>query len=250
MKELKLRRMTEIYRDEARMAAEGKLDYTEYLHRLLEEEYLSMVERSVNQRIKRAGFPQIKTVDGYDFTYQPQLNDKRIRRLCTLDFLDEAVNVLFVGPAGVGKTHLSIGLGIKACQMRKRVQFYNAQDLLEHLVRSKLMGTLGKELQRLSRLDLLVIDELGYMNVNHENAVLFFQLIAQRYEKGSIILTTNRPFEEWGQVFEDQVVATAILDRLLHHSELFYITGKSYRTRQYDSVDVVRIDERGEESCP
>ncbi len=233
MNELKLKRMIEIYREEAKRAAEGNLDYAEYLQRLLEEEYLSMIERSVNQRLKRSGFPWVKTVEEYDFTYQPQLNEKRIRRLCTLDYLDEAINPIFVGPSGVGKTHLSIGLGVKACQKRLRVQFYSAQSLAETLARAKLMGVLGKELQRLGRLDLLIIDELGYMSLTKESAVLLFQLITRRYEHGSIILTTNRPFEEWGAIFNDTILATAILDRLLHHSEVFYITGKSYRLKGF-----------------
>jgi len=244
MKELNLKRMREIYQEEAKKAAESRMDYVDYLSRLLEEEYISMTERSVNQRIKRAGFPWIKTIEEYEFTCQPQLNEKRIRRLCSLDFLEEAVNPIFIGPAGVGKTHLSIGFGIKACQMRKRVMFYSAQTLIEELAKAKLTGTLGNELMRLGRLDLLIIDEMGYMNINREGALLFFQLIARRYEKGSIVLNTNRPFEEWGRIFEDNVIATAILDRLLHHSELFYITGKSYRLKKFNPKcpdDVARM---------
>ena len=139
--ELKLHRMLEIYREEAHRAAEGNLDYAEYLHRVVEEEYLSFLARSVNQRINRSGFPWVKTIEEYDFSYQPDLNDKRIRRLCTLDYLTDAVNPIFVGPSGVGKTHLSIGLGVKACQKRLRVQFYTASDLVESLARSQLMGT-------------------------------------------------------------------------------------------------------------
>jgi DNA replication protein DnaC len=127
--ELKLKRIPEIYKEEAKMAAEKKLDYTEYLSNLIEKEYQGMIERSVNQRIRRAGFPCIKTIDGYDFTYQPQLNEKQIRNLNTLEYLDKAINIIFVGPPGIGKSHLSIGLAIKACEKRKRVLFYTAQEL-------------------------------------------------------------------------------------------------------------------------
>src|SRR5450756_2163869 len=122
--ELKLKRIPEIYKKEAKIAAEKKLDYTEYLSGLIEKEYQGMIERSVNQRIRRAGFPCIKTIEGYDFTHQPQLNEKLIRNLNTLEYLDNAINIIFVGPPGIGKSHLSIGLAIKACEKRKRVQFY------------------------------------------------------------------------------------------------------------------------------
>jgi len=236
MKELKLKRMPEMYLTEAKRAAEGHLDYTDYLSRLLEEEYHSMVERSVNQRVNKAGFPWVKTVEEYDFIFQPELNEKLIWNLCTNEYLTTATNLLFVGPAGVGKTHLSVGLGIKACETRKRVMFYSAQDLVDELAREQLVGHLGKFLSKLGRIDLLIIDELGYMDLSKESAILLFQLIARRYEKGSIILTTNRPFEEWGMIFDDKVVATAILDRLLHHSEVLYITGKSYRMKKHGSV--------------
>jgi DNA replication protein DnaC len=236
--ELKLKRIPEIYKKEAKIAAEKKIDYTEYLSGLIEKEYQGMIERSVNQRIRRAGFPCIKTIEGYDFTHQPQLNEKLIRNLNTLEYLDNAINIIFVGPPGIGKSHLSIGLGIKACERRKRVQFYTAQELVDDLAKAKLMGYLGRELSKLGRIDLLVLDELGYMDMTKDSANLFFQLVSKRYERGSIILNTNRPFEEWGSLFKDNIVATAILDRLLHHSHVFYFTGKSYRLKKHDSKNV------------
>ena len=238
MDELNLKCIPKIYQDEAIKAAENNLDYAEYLSKLVEEEYTGMIERSINHRIKTAGFPRLSRIEEYDFTCQPELNEKLIRNLCILDFLNNAMNVLFVGPAGVGKTHLSIGLGVKACQKRKRVLFYTAQELLEDLTKAKLMGKLGKELSRLGRLDLLIIDELGYMDINRESAALLFQVISRRYEHGSIIITTNKPFEEWGTLFKDTALATTILDRLLHHSYVFYITGKSYRLKQFDSIEL------------
>ncbi|MEA3293964.1 MAG: IS21-like element helper ATPase IstB [Euryarchaeota archaeon] len=178
------------------------------------------------------------TIDGYDFTYQPQLNEKQIRNLTTLEYLDKAINIISVGPPGIGKSHLSIGLAIKACEKRKRVLFYTAQELVDDLAKAKLMGHLGRELSKLGRIDLLVLDELGYMDLTKDSATLFFQLVSRRYERGSIILNTNRPFEEWGSLFKDNIIATAILDRLLHHSLVLYITGKSYRLKNHNSRNV------------
>ena len=181
------------------------------------------------------GFFCIKTIDGYDFIYQSELNEKLIWNLSTLEYLDKAINIIFIGPPGIGKSHLSIGLAIKACERRKRVMFYTAQELVDDLAKAKLMGHLGRELSKLGRIDLLVLDELGYMDLTKDSATLFFQLVSRRYERGSIILNTNRPFEEWGSLFKDNIIATAILDRLLHHSHVFYITGKSYRLKRHNS---------------
>ncbi len=230
---LKLRQIQSLYQSEARRAALEELDYIEYLSRLIEVEHAAMVERSVKYRLGRAGFPVVKHLEAYDFRCQPSLNASLLRRLARLDFLDDAMNVIFVGPAGVGKTHLAIALGVKGCQARKRVQFYTAQDLVESLAKAKFMGTLAKEYRRLGRLDLLIIDELGYLTFTSESAQLFFHVIRRRYERGSVILTTNRPFEEWGEMFPDTVVASALLDRLLHHSFVFYVTGESYRLQAH-----------------
>jgi DNA replication protein DnaC len=156
----------------------------------------NFIERSVNQRIRQAGFPCLKTIDGYDFTYHPQLNEKQIRNLNTLEYLDKAINIIFVGPPGIGKSHLSISLAIKACEKRKRIMFYTAQELVDDLAKAKLIGHLGRELSKLGRIDLLVWDELGYMDLTKDSATLFFQLVSRRYERGSITLNTNRPFEE------------------------------------------------------
>ena len=235
--ELKLRIIPDVYMEEAKKAAKKKIDYTEYLSDLMELEYQGMIERSVNQRIRRAGFPSLKTIEGYDFTCQPELNEKLIRNLDTMEYLDKAINIIFVGPPGVGKSHLSIGIAIKACERRKRVLFYTAQELVDDLAKAKMMGRLGRELSKLGRVDLLVLDELGYMDLTKDSATLFFQLVSRRYERGSIILNTNRPFEEWSSIFKDNIIATAILDRLLHHSHVFYITGDSYRLKKHNATN-------------
>ena len=142
-----------------------------------------------------------------------------------------AQGILFLGPPGVGKTHLSIALGLKACEKRKRVLFVCANELIDQLIVARVNGSMGKKLQMLSRLDLLIIDELGYLPINKEGANLFFQLISRRYEKGSVIISSNKPFDEWADIFCDDVIAAAILDRLLHHCHIIVINGPSYRTR-------------------
>ncbi len=159
------------------------------------------------------------------------INEKLIRELASLNFLEEAKNILFVGAPGVGKTHLAISIGIKAIQGRKRVMFFTAEELTLQLASAEVSGNLNRTLENLSRVDLIIIDELGYLSLTKQTAKLFFQLISKRYESGSIIITTNKPFEEWGEIFNDDIVASAILDRLLHHSYPFLINGKSFRMK-------------------
>jgi DNA replication protein DnaC len=173
----------------------------------------------------------LKTLEEFNFNCQPSLNPKEVNRLGSLEFIEKKENLLFLGPPGVGKSHLSVALGIKACMAKYRVVFVSTQKLLEELMLSLKEGTLTEKLLYYSRLNLLIIDELGYMPVSKEQANLLFQLISIRYEKGSIILTSNYNFDEWGEVFQDHVAAAAIIDRLVHHARIFYITGTSYRIR-------------------
>lgn len=237
MKTLLLPRMQEIYLQEAENAANTRSGYQDYLFRLLEQEVLSKIDRSVNAKTQRAGFPQIKRLEEFDFSFQPKINEHLLRELASLEFLNTAKNVLFIGAPGVGKTHLAIALGIKATQARKRVLFFTAEQLTQTLAADEVAGRLGALLDHLTRIDLLIIDELGYLSLSKQTAKLFFQLISRRYEKGSIILTSNKHFEQWGEIFNDDIVAAAILDRLLHHSYPFLINGKSFRMKNLTSQD-------------
>lgn len=237
LKTLTLHKIGEIYKAESEKAAKTKLSYTDYLLKLLEEQVLTKMERSINRKMQIAAFPQIKRLEEFDFSFQPQIDEKIIRELANLNFLEDGKNILLLGPPGVGKTHLAIALGIKAVEQRKSVLFYSAEKLTEELAAAEVSGILNKKLESLARLDLLIIDELGYLSLSNQTAKLFFQLVSKRYERGSIIITSNKPFEEWGEIFNDEVVASAILDRMLHHSYPFFINGKSFRLKNMIKSD-------------
>jgi DNA replication protein DnaC len=236
LKRLGLHTMAAIIDQEVGKAIKSQASYTAFLQRLVEEELVAKTDRSVNARIAKARFPAIRTLEAFDFGFQPQLAVAQVKELAGLDFLDRAENLCAVGPPGTGKTHLLIGLAMKACQARKRVLFTHAPALLDTLVACTVDGSLGRRLGDLQRLDFLVVDELGYMPMDSRRANLFFQLVSARYERGSIGVTTNKPFDQWGQVFGgDDVIAAAILDRLLHHSHILATTGPSYRMKDKGS---------------
>jgi len=230
-RELSLKSILENYEKVADKATKSKLTYQEYLVLLLEMEVKRKLENSTNTKLIKSKFPFTKTIDEFDFTFQPNLPEKEIIRLSSLSFIEEKSNAIFLGPPGVGKTHLSVGLGVKACLARYRVLFVTLKKLLEELYIAQIEGTLAEKLLFYSRLHLLIIDELGYMPITKLHANLLFQLVSARYEKGAIILTSNYVFDDWGQVFEDTVVAGAIVDGLIHHSSVFYINGSSYRLK-------------------
>jgi DNA replication protein DnaC len=231
LKYLKLSGIMPVYEELSLKATKSKLLYEEYLLLLLEEEIKRKQDASVKSKIISAKFPFVKTIEEFDFSFQPDFKEKEIIRLSGLGFIENKENVIFLGPPGVGKTHLAIGLGIKACIQKHRVIFISAAKLLEDLLISSKNGTLVNKLLMYSRFNLLIIDELGYMPIVKEQANLLFQLISMRYEKGSIILTSNYNFDDWSKVFDDNIVASAIIDRLVHHSSLFYINGSSYRIK-------------------
>jgi len=231
LKRLRLHTIASIFEDEASKASKSQMGYTAFLARLVDEEVVSKTDRSINARIAKARFPAIKTLESFDFSFQPSLSATTIKELAELGFIDHAYNILFVGPAGTGKSHLSIAPGLQACGQRKRVLFTSAMSLLGQMVAAVVSHTLGKMLEALGRLDLLIVDELGYMPIDNQRSNLFFQLVSRRYEKGSVILSTNKPFDRWGEMFGDDVIASAILDRLLHHCHIIATNGPSYRIK-------------------
>jgi len=223
--------MAERYSALAEEALKARSPYTHYLAQLVSAQLAARMDRSVRDRITRARFPAIKTLEEFDFSFQPSVDERYVRTLAQLDFIQQSQNVLLVGAPGVGKTHLAIALGVKACCARKRVLFYSVPELMDQLVLCQAGGTLPQRLVELGRLNLLILDELGYLRLDAVRANLFFQLISRLYEKGSLILTTNRRFETWADIFGgDAVIASAILDRLLHHRHILAINGPSYRT--------------------
>ncbi|HEU0031322.1 MAG TPA: IS21-like element helper ATPase IstB [Kofleriaceae bacterium] len=212
-------------------AARKEPTYLDFLDGLLREELDAKQKRRVTMGIKIAHFPVVKTLEEFDFKFQPSVDNKLVRELATARFIAQAENVLLFGPPGVGKTHLAIGLGRAAIEAGHSVLFVTATALIAALAKGHLEGHLTEQLTFFAKPKLLVIDELGYLPLERSSAHLFFQLVAPRYERGSILLTTNQPVTDWGQVFGDETIAAAILDRVLHHSHTLVIKGESYRLK-------------------
>lgn len=232
LKRLSLHTMAELFEEEALTASKSQMSYTAFLARLADLEIAAKTDRSVGVRISKARFPVIRTLEEFDFAFQPSLSAARMRELAELGFIGKAENIILVGRPGVGKTHLSTAIALRACQARKRVLFTSAIELLEQLLAAEISRGLSKLIEGFGRLDLLVVDELGYTPMDAHKANLFFQLISHMYTRASLIVTTNVSFDGWGRIFgNDEVIASAILDRLLHFSHVFLISGPSYRMK-------------------
>ena len=210
-------------------SARGNRSYVEFLAILAEEEVNKRTENAIARRIKTAKFPVIKTLDAFDFAAQPSVNKKEIIQLAECHFIAEKNNIIFVGPCGTGKTHLSVAIGLVACSKGYRVYFDTAAGLINSLIEAKNEYRLSKKLAQLCRFDLIICDELGYIPFDRQGTDLLFQLVAARYEQGSLIITTNLPFSDWTNVFNDAATAAAVIDRVVHHSVIVQITGESFR---------------------
>lgn len=233
LEKLKLLQIKKYLSEVTDFVSSNKLSFSDGLLKLCNYELDHKTEIASKSMIKAAAFPFIKTIEEYDFDFQPKLNKQEILELTSLKFIEEAKNIVFLGSSGVGKTHLATSLGIVAARRRYSTYFIKCHALLQQLKRAKVENRLDSRLKYLNRYKLLIIDELGYLPIDKEDSNLFFQLIDMRYEKKSTILTTNINFSDWDSIFYDAVVANAILDRVLHHSHVISINGRSYRVKEY-----------------
>jgi DNA replication protein DnaC len=211
----------------------GQLGAIEAIDTLLAEEITVREGRRIKAALQMARLATVKTLTGFDFSFQPSLDRNRIMALASLDFVDKHEVVHFIGQSGTGKSHLAIALGVEAIRAGRSVYFFPLADIIDSLAKADREGRLRERIRYLCRTQLLIIDEIGYVTLGSAAGNLFFQLVNARYERGAMILTSNRGFAEWGQVFGDPVIATALLDRLLHHAVVVHIEGASYRMRQH-----------------
>ncbi|MDD2422519.1 MAG: IS21-like element helper ATPase IstB [Heliobacteriaceae bacterium] len=217
-------------------AIREKLSYQEFLELLINDELMNRTNNGNQKRMHQARFPQLKTMEEFNFNYQPSINRQTIYHLGACEFIRKKENIAFVGPPGTGKTHLAISIGAKAVIQGYTVLFITLNDLLEDLYMSRADNSFGQRLKKYTQCDLLIIDELGLKKLNQTSVDDFYEVISKRYEQRSTIITSNKTFEEWGRILFDPILATAILDRFVHHCNFIVINGDSYRMREREGL--------------
>jgi DNA replication protein DnaC len=216
----------------AEQASKDNVPYSQFLFSLLELEIIEKQERTMKTLLKFARFPYRKTMDEFDFTAQPNIDERRVKELMNLSFLDDNENLIFLGPPGIGKTHLAVAIGLEAVSKGLKTYFITLSELVTQLRKAEQEEKLERKIKAFVKPSVLIIDEIGYLNLDPNSAHYLFQVISRRYERGSIILTSNKGFGEWGEMVGDPIIATAMLDRLLHHSRIFNLKGASYRLKE------------------
>ncbi len=213
-------------------AEANEVSYLEFADHLVEHEQQRRNRKRIDLNLRKAGFPVIKRLEEFNYRHQTTITKRQVNQLLDFSFLDERANLIFIGPPGVGKTHLATGIGHQAIEAGYKVLFSSALSLVEMLELAELKGELKKKIASLLKFDLLIIDELGYLPMNRQGVYNLFQLINSLYEYRSVIITTNKDFTNWGEFFHDDNVAVPIVDRIIHHSHIFMLGGESYRLKQ------------------
>jgi DNA replication protein len=233
---LKLNFIRENYESMAKKAAEKQWNHVNYLTELIQAQTNQRRDRAIERRICQARFPQIKTLEQFNWSWPKKINQQQVRNLFRLKWIEDKSNVIFLGGVGLGKTHLATAIGYEACLKGYSVLFSTAVEAINNLTAAKAAGRVKQELHKYIKPDLMVCDELGYIPIDKTGADLFFQIISHRYEKNSLIISTNRVFKDWPEIFNnDTTLTSALLDRLLHHTETVVIEGDSYRMK--DIID-------------
>lgn len=233
LRELKLAGMVKSIEIRNKYAIDNNMSYIDFIRMLIEDEYANRKANSFGKRLNKSKVNTQKEIDDFDFNYQPKLNKKQIMELASCRFINENKNIVFMGKPGVGKTHLANAIGIEALKQGYKVMFLHINDLIEKLNSARADGSIRLLMQNIVSVDLLILDELGFKKIPSEFIDGVFEVIRKRYETGSIIITSNRNFEDWANIFGDIVMASAIIDRIVHHAEIIKIDGDSFRTKNY-----------------
>jgi len=247
LNQLKLSGIKKTLESRNEYALKNRISYIEFLELLIEDEVSNRLSNSYRKKCQQSKLERGKELSNFDFSYQQQLDARVINELASCRFIKEKKNIIFMGKPGAGKTHLANALGLEVLKLGHTVLFVHANTLMERLFSARADGTYPQLMNQYVNTELLILDEIGFQRIDTENVNDFFEIVRRRYEHGSMILTTNRNFEDWGEVFGDPVLASAIIDRILHHAAVIRITGNSYRVKDYikDSSNSTNLTKKG-----